>query len=87
MGWIRDLAGKVWRSREGPQRPPDLLDVLKAIAVGDDEREVERVAREWASAARSAQEEREDRSRYEQAARALEERVKSGPGWFPGDPL
>jgi hypothetical protein len=77
--WFRRLSGR------GEPQSPGVLAVVRAVALGDDTREVERVAAAWARHQRELAEERQERELYEQSARELKECVMRGPGWFPGD--
>ena len=82
MSW-RDSFLRAFR---GESRSPGVLTVFKAVAVGT-EREAEMATSAWKARRREAQEAREDRERYDEAARWLEERVKRSPAacWMPSD--
>ena len=78
----RDVFVRVFR---GESRPA-VIAVFKAVTTGT-EREVEAATGAWKAQRRESQEAREERARYDEAARWLEKRVKRSPAgcWLPSD--
>jgi hypothetical protein len=78
----RDTFVRVFR---GESRP-GVLNVFKAVATGS-EHDVDMATGAWKARRRESREARDERERYRESARQLEEKVKRSPGlcWIPGD--